>query len=198
MLFASNPDFFVKFSSVTPTLSANKKTKPLFQTKYTFSYWKDGQWNAPVQHQECILTYPAWCGDGVVDTNRGETCDPQAPGYSPETCDINTCTPITQAPVCNPAITGTQSAPVLSTDTLCTTGTASGFTPTASGTTTNYTWSCNTNTAVNCSANYTPPVSDSFDLSIKKYIDSYDAQSGSTVGVRSGSGFNYVIKVKNE
>jgi hypothetical protein len=42
-----------------------------------------------------------------------------------------------------------------------------------------------------------------FDLSIKKYISSgtgveLDAQSGSAVSMNTGSGFNYVIRVKNE
>lgn len=98
-------------------------------------------------------------------------------------------------PVCNPAKTGAQSAPVLATDTLCTTGTVSGFASTQSGTTTNYTWSCNTNTAVNCSANYTPgnPTPGNFDLSIKKYAKSEDVFAS----VDNTEQFNYTIVVRN-
>ena len=37
-----------------------------------------------------------------------------------------------------------------------------------------------------------------FDLSLKKYIDTLDAQPGSAVSLSNGSAFNYVIRVKNE
>ena len=58
----------------------------------------DGSWTRPpVTHNECKYYTITRCGDGVVDAGY-ESCDPAAPGYSPETCDINTCTPITVQP----------------------------------------------------------------------------------------------------
>ena len=50
-----------------------------------------------------------------------------------------------------------------------------------------------------CNASYTPSTaSGSFDLSIKKYIESNDAQPDAPVYIETGSGFNYIIRVKNE
>lgn len=212
-----------------------------------------------VSHVECQPYYITWCGDGIVDPGY-ETCDPAAPGYTPETCSVTTCTPIVPppvngvcdpartgvqpspitagacttgsptgftavgtspikyawnctgnnggstaactasytppvVPVCNPAKTGTQASPVLPTDTLCNVGTVLDFNSTVSGNTTNYTWSCNTNTAVNCSASYNstiPPVG-SFDLSIKKYAKSEDVFAN----VDNTENFNYTIIVRN-
>ena len=54
----------------------------------------DGTWQSD---NECYNIYAAWCGDGVVDTGH-ETCDPAAPGYTPETCSVSTCTPIVTPP----------------------------------------------------------------------------------------------------
>jgi uncharacterized repeat protein (TIGR01451 family) len=109
--------------------------------------------------------------------------------------------PIPAPPVCNPAKTGTQTAPVLSTDPLCTTGTPSGFVPSWTNPI-QYAWSCNNaSQSVACTASYTPPNTGSgvFDLSIKKYIDyQHDAQPGSPVFMAPDARFNYVIRVTNE
>ncbi len=164
-----------------------------YQTSYDYSNnYPDA--SDDIQHVECQPYYITWCGDGVVDPGY-ETCDPAAPGQSPTTCSPTTCTPIVTPPVCNPAKTGTQPAPVLATDTLCNVGTVSAFVATASGNTTNYTWSCNTNTAVNCSANYTvvPTSTGSFDLSIKKYAKSEDVFAS----VDNTENYNYTIVVRN-
>jgi hypothetical protein len=97
-----------------------------------------------IQHVECQPYYITWCGDGVIDPGY-ETCDPAAPGQSPTTCDVNTCTPIVPPPVngvCDPVRTGLQPAPI--TAGSCTTGTPTGFT--AVGTNpVNYAWNCTGN-----------------------------------------------------
>lgn len=144
---------------------------------------------------ECFNYYVRWCGDGLL--SHGETCDPAAPGQSVATCNPTTCTPIVpNTPVCNPAKSGVQTAPVLSTDTLCTTGTPSGFSGSTVGNTTNYSWSCNTTSSISCSASYTPtvpPVSSNFDLSIKKYAKSEDVFAP----VDTTENYNYTIVVRN-
>jgi large repetitive protein len=63
------------------------------------------------------------------------------------------------------------------------------------GNTTTYTWSCNASTATPCSADYTttPPVTGSFDLSIKKYAKSEDVFAS----VDNTEEFNYTIVVRN-
>jgi len=52
---------------------------------------------------------------------------------------------------------------------------------------------------VNCIANYSSSSTGTgFDLSLKKYINTLDAQPGSPVALSNGSVLNYVIRVKNE
>lgn len=145
---------------------------------------------------ECFNIYARWCGDGLL--TNGESCDPAAPGQSSATCSPTTCKPITTPPTCNTAKTGAQSSPVLSTDALCTVGTVSGFASTTSGNTTNYTWSCNTSTAVQCSANYTP-TSTGPSIVIKKYaknIANGDTQTA-PISIAPGETFNYYYVLEN-
>ncbi len=47
-----------------------------------------------VDHKECFVVLPAFCWDGVIDTQYGETCDPLAPGFDEDSCSIDTCTEI--------------------------------------------------------------------------------------------------------
>lgn len=190
----SYPGRGFRLQSVTSGNRNAPAYKLTFKIKY-FDFINGALATTAKQHNECVFYTIAWCGDGVIDTNRGETCDPKAPGQSEATCNPITCTPREQTPVCNPAKTGTQQSPVLSTDTLCNVGTASGFTATPSGTTINYTWSCNTSTAVNCSANYTPgtPTPGNFDLSIKKYAKSEDVFAT----IANNEEFNYTIVARN-
>lgn len=44
-------------------------------------------------HKECISYEVTWCGDGIVDVDEGEKCDPAAPGQSEKTCNPKTCQP---------------------------------------------------------------------------------------------------------
>lgn len=71
--------------------------------------------NGQSSHKECITYEVSWCGDGVVDAGNKETCDPAAPGQSPDTCnpagtydkdgkDIS-CQPITTKPATSTGIT---------------------------------------------------------------------------------------------
>ena len=55
--------------------------------------------NKWVHANECDNMEIRYCGDWLV--TNGEQCDPEAPGSSAATCDVNTCMPITQ-----PACTG--------------------------------------------------------------------------------------------
>lgn len=168
--------------------------------KYTINLTGNGK---TVAHTECIDYAVNWCGDGLVDTRIDpatgkayEQCDPADPaktGWGKGGCDAS-CKPTdTGVPVCNPAKSGAQTTPVASTDTLCTTGTASAFASSQNGTTTNYTWSCNNTTSVNCSASYTPAAPQTFDLKIKKYAKSEDIFAS----VEKTEAFNYNIVVEN-
>ena len=69
----------------------------------------------------------------------------------------------------------------------------------ASGTTQNFTWSCKSGTqTIGCNASYTPSVTN-FAVSIKKYVNTFDAQtiSGAVI-LNTGDVFEYILKVKNE
>ncbi len=46
---------------------------------------------APEYEFECLNLKPRWCGDGVVDTNRGETCDDGATNGTPGAMCSSTC-----------------------------------------------------------------------------------------------------------
>lgn len=110
-------------------------------------------------------------------------------------------TPPPVTPLCNPAKTGTQTSPVLPTDTLCSAGTPTGFASTVVGTTTNYTWSCIGNGTQNCSANYTPGApTPSPDLSIKKYakyLDNRGDTQTTPIRLQQGEAFSYYYTIEN-
>jgi uncharacterized repeat protein (TIGR01451 family) len=65
----------------------------------------------------------------------------------------------------------------------------------------NYSWTCSGlnggASSPACTASYTPPVP-VFDLRLKKYINSDDAQPNAPVAVTSGNTFNYIIRVTND
>ncbi|MDD2870560.1 MAG: hypothetical protein PHS49_01090 [Candidatus Gracilibacteria bacterium] len=164
-ILSSDSSYFIKFANLSQSVINNGRNFPLWETQYTINYYNIGNWTKTT-HKECVLNYPAWCGDGVVDAGK-ETCDfndPNKTGWGPGGCN-QSCQPIT-TPVCNAGVTGTQTSPIsASTANLCanTGETVVNFTSSASGNTTNYVWNCtdgtNTYTGGNCSANYTPPVS---------------------------------------
>ena len=65
--------------------------------KYTVTYSKSPEKTAPrTSHVECKYYEITRCGDGIVDTDRGEICDPKDPnktGWGNGGCDAS-CKPI--------------------------------------------------------------------------------------------------------
>lgn len=106
---------------------------------------------------ECITIIPRWCGDGVIDSTEGESCDLGVQNGQPgSTC--NSLCEVPTALACIPGtLTGPQLAPVtVASPGLCPVGqTVGDFTALTFGTTTNYSWSCN-GSAIGgaCSASY--------------------------------------------
>jgi len=79
-------------------------TEPAF--KFTFvskhRLFSGGNLGNVTTHKECVFYKPNYCGDGILQTNKGETCDPNDPsetGHGNGGCNTNTCTPI-ENPVC--------------------------------------------------------------------------------------------------
>ena len=73
------------------------REKPAIKIKFIANYrlLKNWKLNPPkITHTECIFYKPAWCGDGVIDTNQWEECDPKAPWYNSSNCS-NSCQKIT-------------------------------------------------------------------------------------------------------
>ncbi len=167
----------------------------------------DGSWShPPVTHNECKYYTISWCGDGARDTSYNETCDPADPthtGWGAGGCDTS-CQPVnTASPACDSSHTGPQSSP-LSVPGYCASGTPSGFSENGTNPI-NYSWSCviggfSPQQSVDCTASYTPPPPTSFDLSIKKYVNSIanDAQTqGTAVNIGTGTVFTYITRVTN-
>lgn len=73
---------------------------------YSASYYQsvnNGTWTGPKTHTECKYYEITWCGDGVVDADFAETCDPEdasKTGWGNGGCNTNTCQPINN-PTCN-------------------------------------------------------------------------------------------------
>ena len=103
-------------------------------------------------------------------------------------------------PVCSTTYVGALPAPInATTPNLCSIGSSMTFMTFASGTTQNFTWSCKSGSrTVWCNASYTPPTNN-FAVSIKKYVNTFDAQTVSgAVILNTGDIFEYILKVKNE
>ncbi len=75
----ADPTYFIALKYISDQLRTNKRSKPLFQLKYTFTYRNvdvsNNEWYWPTTHKECVLVYPAFCWDWTVDTDYGEQCD---------------------------------------------------------------------------------------------------------------------------
>lgn len=73
-------------------------------------------------HKECFFYEPSYCGDGELNADQGETCDPNDPsrtGWGTGGCDTNTCQPI-EAPTCNQiTVTPTSGENPLTTQVTC-------------------------------------------------------------------------------
>ena len=110
--------------------------------------------------------YQKWCGDGVLDTQYWEECDPQDPNHTwwwSGTCD-NSCHLILP-PQCNSAYHWQTVSSLVSGDYLCTEWTISDFVYNSS--THQWTWKCNNVLwTVSCYAN--KPVTTGWELLIQK------------------------------
>ena len=107
-------------------------------------------------HKECVYYEISRCGDGVLDTNYGEICDPKDPnktGWGNGGCD-NSCKPITvvENPLCNSEYNWKTVSNLTEQDNLCTRWTVTNFK--YDSTTYKWTWTCdNSAWSVDCSAN---------------------------------------------
>jgi hypothetical protein len=97
--FYINPDTTVQFLEPSPgsgiTLEAiDKRTKRNFphlkiaiKSKYHTYDPKTKKLSDLKTYTHCRFYKPAWCGDGVIDKDQGEECDPKANGFNSENCD---------------------------------------------------------------------------------------------------------------
>ena len=85
---------FVNHGSVT-----NRNT-PLFRIAYTMQVTPqtpNGPYGDTETHKQCTFVYGRWCGDGVIDTDKGEQCD-NGTNNGNSTCTSTCQTPVA---VCN-------------------------------------------------------------------------------------------------
>lgn len=65
------------FRFLTPGTATNQTT-PLFRISYTLQVTPQSQSGvngSPQTHTQCTFVYGRWCGDGVIDSDKGEQCD---------------------------------------------------------------------------------------------------------------------------
>lgn len=89
----------VKIIEASPRYRLN--TAPAFRKKdniyIEYSVTTTGR-NTTSTHKECISYEVTWCGDGILDRDEGEVCDPKDPnktGWGPGGCNAQ-CQPIQQ------------------------------------------------------------------------------------------------------
>ena len=136
-MIQSTSDSYIKFHKLTDDIKKNKRTKPLFRLQYTWNYWNTTTFDKLKQHQQTVLVYPAFCGDGVIDKNYGETCDDGDANGTAGKCNT-VCNGPTKTPV--DAVCGSDNGKTLDNNpsNLCSTGKAGSVS--ISGNT--YSWSC--------------------------------------------------------
>ncbi|NVP17784.1 hypothetical protein HUU51_03635, partial [Candidatus Gracilibacteria bacterium] len=81
--------------------------------------------NYQVHENECLNVTLAWCGDGVLDSSYGETCDPSDPnktGWGAGGCN-NSCQPINTT---TPSCTNLTASPTTGVNSLTSTMTCTG------------------------------------------------------------------------
>ena len=126
--------------------------------------WKVGDM---VKHTECFYYSANWCGDGKLQSDKGEQCDPKDPnktGWGNGGCDAS-CKPINtpvEQPKCNSQYNGQTVDNLVAGPHLCSVGTYANFKFNAA--TNTWTWTCNGvagTTPAQCSAKKKPaPVED--------------------------------------
>jgi hypothetical protein len=91
--------------------------------KYSLVYSTDSAWQNKYGHSECVYYEISRCGDGTLDTDYDETCDPadtSKTNWWNWGCD-DSCKPITVAwPVCNSDYNGQRVASLVNGSYLCT------------------------------------------------------------------------------
>ena len=109
-------------------------------------------------HKECAYYEITRCGDGIIDSEYGEKCDPNDPNkewWGNGWCDKETCTPTNvKVPVCNSQYNGQVVENLTENDNLCSEWTYVPGSLHFNETTNTWTWECD-NVAwewVNCSA----------------------------------------------
>lgn len=120
-----------------------------------------------VKHTECFYYSANWCGDGKLQSDKGEQCDPKDPnktGWGNGGCDAS-CRPINtpvEQPKCNSQYNGQIVDNLVAGPHLCSVGTYANFKFNAA--TNTWTWTCNGvagTTPAQCSAKKKPaPVED--------------------------------------
>ena len=156
---------FLEARTQYPVIDVPQKRDPKnLLVKYTVTYSKSPEKTAPrTSHVECKYYEITRCGDGIVDTDRGEICDPKDPnktGWGNGGCDAS-CKPINtvvEQPKCNSDYNGktiyNEKHPVAALNSdmaLCSKGKVTSFVgPDQNG---NYSWTCNNASSnVSCSA----------------------------------------------
>lgn len=82
--------------------TATSRNTALFRIAYTLQVTPQtlsGVNGDPETHTQCTFVQGRWCGDGVIDSDRGEQCDNGGNNGSTGTCS-STCQP-NQALTCN-------------------------------------------------------------------------------------------------
>lgn len=86
--------------------SATSRNTPLFRIAYTMQVTPqtpNGPYGDSETHKQCTFVYGRWCGDGVIDTDKGEQCDSGAnngTGTCTSTCQnqVASCTNLSVTP----------------------------------------------------------------------------------------------------
>lgn len=139
-----------------------KRDQKNLTVKYAITYSTDKAWYNKKSHVECKYYKITWCGDGVLDKNEGEQCDPKDPnkeGWGNGGCDAS-CKPINtviEQPKCNSQYNGQTLENLTAGNHLCSIGTYANFKFNTS--TNTWTWTCNGvagTTPAQCSAKKKP------------------------------------------
>ena len=135
----------------------DKRARNNLYIEYEIKYSTTQNGSANKGHKECIYYEISRCGDGVLDTEYDEICDPADPnqvGWWNGWCS-DTCEPVTKVdePECNSDYNGKTVTELVWWDYLCNKWTITGFN--YNDATHTWTWRCENSlwSWVNCSAN---------------------------------------------
>jgi len=101
-ILQSDDGYYINFSTLSEAIVNNWRDYPLWETQYIVNYYNI--WDRTQRtHKECVLNYPAWCWDWILDTTYWETCDfndPSKTWWWVWGCD-DTCEPIGTSESCD-------------------------------------------------------------------------------------------------